>query len=356
VLDLPQLHRKPSASLLLATLSQLAVKPSSWGAASSGSESSSLINEAGIPAYLTRIIMSRLAWLSSEDKQEEIWEAASKRLAERSGRTAMPSVLRTFTIPTLSVARETIDIEIYEPSLTGDNLGHKTWVASYLLAKRLPKLLSFHFSCGWTRYRPPTAQMDDDRERRARDPPRVSSTPSDTHPRVLELGAGTGLVGLTASALLSADIHLTDLPAIVPNLQHNMKSNSALADRSGSRVTASVLDWSSTHPTMKEDDKYDIILAADSLYAPEHAEWLAATMAAYLQKTTTSGRIFIELPFRSVQPPEHEQFRCEMSSNNFQLVEEGHETGFDDWESNTSSEQVEVKCWWSVWKWRQCTE
>lgn len=243
----------------------------------------------------------------------------------------------------------TIDIKIYEPSLTGDNLGHKTWVASYLLAKRLPDLLSSHFLCDPTRHQAHTTQTDD-RVWRIKDPLTIPSWSGETRPRILELGAGTGLVGLTASTLLSADVHLTDLPAIVPNLQHNIQSNSALAERSGSRVTASVLDWSWIPQTLQEDDKYDIILAADSLYAPEHAKWLATTIGVYLQKKTGRGRILVELPFRSAQPPEHEEFRNEMSSNDFQLVEEGEETGFDDWE-NTSSEKVEVICWWSVWQW-----
>ncbi len=359
MLDLPQLYQKPSGSLLLTTLSQLTVKPSSWDAANDGNRSSPSINEEGIPAYLTRIIMSHLDWLSSQDEREDIWEAASKRLAERSGRTVMPSVSRVFTIPTLSMiegAPKTIDITIYEPSLTGDNLGHKTWVASYLLAKRLPTLLAHHYTSDTTRSPPVIAQTDDSRVRRATESPPISSPTRNTRPRLLELGAGTGLVGLTASALLSADIHLTDLPAIVLNLEHNIQSNSALWHLSNSHITSSVLDWSSTHPILEEVDKYDIILAADSLYAPEHAKWLAATMAVYLQKSTVSGMIFVELPFRSGQPPEHEQFRYEMSSHEFQLVEEGEETGFDDWESNISSERVEVRCWWSVWRWCHCRE
>lgn len=299
--------------------------------------------------------MSHLDWISSQDEREEIWEAASKRLAERSGRTAMPAVSRTFTIPTLTMidgALKTIDITIYEPSLTGDNLGHKTWVASYLLAKRLPTLLAHHYTSDTTRSLPAIAQKNDRQVQQAIDSPPISSPARTTRPRLLELGAGTGLVGLTASALLSADIHLTDLPAIVPNLQHNIQSNSALSHLSNSHMTSSVLDWSSTHPILTEDGKYDIILAADSLYAPEHAKWLAATMAAFLQKGTTSGTIFVELPYRSAQPPEHERFREEMSSQEFQLVQEGYETGFDDWESKISSERVEVRCWWSVWKWR----
>jgi len=361
VLDLPQLHQKPSASSLLTTLCRLAKKPSSWDVSNNDSTNAPLINEGGIPAYLTRIIMSPLDWLASEGEKEGIWEAASKRLAERSGRTAMPSVSRTFQIPTLSSfkgAPKIIDIKIHEPSLTGDNLGHKTWVASYLLAKRLPKLISSQSSqCSyaWTRSQPPTILPEEDRARQANDFRPTSSPPSDTRPRILELGAGTGLVGLTASALISANIHLTDLPAIVPNLQHNIQENASLSSQTQSSVTAFVLDWSSTHPTFsQEEDRYDFILAADSLYAPEHARWLARTMGTYLRHSTPSGRILVELPFREAEPPEHKQFRWAMSHrNDMEVVAEGEEIGFDDWGGGVAGERVEVRCWWSVWKRRR---
>ena len=112
-----------------------------------------------------------------------------------------------------------LTVRLYEPTLTGDNLGHKTWVASYLLAKLLPSLLLTH--CPWIH---------------------------DTRPRILELGAGTGLVGLAASGMFVADIMLTDLEAILGNLRHNVEKNASLAvgEKNGMQgmVQVSVLDWS----------------------------------------------------------------------------------------------------------------
>ena len=236
-------------------------------------------------------------------------------------------------------ARE-LEVNIYEPSLTGDNLGHKTWIASYLLAKSLPLLLPRHFPSIITISDSPNSHHNS------------SGIKDDNRPKILELGAGTGLVGLAASGLISAaKIHLTDLPSIIPNLQHNMQQNISLIKSTGTTVTAGVLDWSETESTAVRDDedeeeKYDIILAADSLYAPEHSGWVVRTVGKYLRKGRSS-RVFVELPLRpgSAYP---EEFRRKMEGRGFEVLEEGEESGFDDWEDE-EGERMEVRCWFSVW-------
>ena len=84
VLDLPQLYARPTASELLQTLQLLAIKPPSWNHDSC--QQKNQVSEEGIPKYLTGIVASKLTWVD-EDRKEEIWETASKRLSERSGRT-----------------------------------------------------------------------------------------------------------------------------------------------------------------------------------------------------------------------------------------------------------------------------
>ncbi|KAL2039322.1 hypothetical protein N7G274_007990 [Stereocaulon virgatum] len=341
-LDLPQLYTKPSAALLLSTLSQLALGLSSWDVDAPENKEPSLLDGNGVPSYLTRIISSPLNWIEKGEDKEAIWEAASKRLSERSGRTAMPSMRRTFVIPVLVPTQDAttdqkfLNIQLYEPSLTGDNLGHKTWIASYLLAKRLPILLPRHFPS--IRFSSSTSTG----------PATGGSTSSDVRPRVLELGAGTGLVGLAASGLFSVDIHLTDLAPIVANLEYNIRQSQALAKCRGSDVSAGELDWSESPGEVDEEEKYDIIFAADSLYAPEHSVWLVATMANYIRKGAES-RVFVELPLRpdSCYP---EDFRAKMHNTGFGILEEGEETGYDDWQ-DSSHEGLEVRCWWSVWAW-----
>ncbi|KAL8685536.1 MAG: hypothetical protein Q9218_007701, partial [Villophora microphyllina] len=165
VLDLPQLYTKPSATQLLSTLGQLELRNVSWDGNDDGEGHK--INEDGIPKYLTCIIASKLAWIEDEITKEQIWEAASARLSERSGRSAMRSLSRVFVIPAPDHL-QSVSIKLHEPSLTADNLGHKTWLSSYLLAKRLPAIIP---------HLPPLQT--------------VARNPDNRTTRVIELGAGT---------------------------------------------------------------------------------------------------------------------------------------------------------------------
>lgn len=114
---------------------------------------------------------------------------------------------------------------------------------------------------------------------------------------VLELGAGTGLVGLVCARVLQklakatgqdpGCVTLTDYhPLVLANLERNVQTN--LADKAASQeilVYTRLLDWSEYHDgskTAADGDKYDLILAADVVYSPDHAKWLYSTVAALL--------------------------------------------------------------------------
>lgn len=362
VLDLPQLYTKPSAKILLATLADLGLEPVSWEATPTGTlrtlplsasgtstpyRKKRKVNGEGLPTYLTKIISSPLAWIEDDGAKERIWEAASQRLAERSGRTAMGAIERTFVIPLsppppayqdqsigrLSPKNETpppvqppepyLDLTLHEPALTGDSLGLKTWASSFLLAKRMTLL---HTTL------PPL--------------------PSDA--TVLELGSGTGLVGLAAAAILARHVLLTDLPDIVPNLERNAKANAASLSSHRGQATCSVLDW--TQPEGLHLDGSDVdhppntfalILAADPLYSSDHPRLLVTAVEYHLSKEQ-NARVVVEMPLRDAYAAERDDFRSRMNAMGLNVIDEGEEVGYDDWSSD-DDEPLEVRCWWSVW-------
>ncbi|KAJ4366405.1 Protein-lysine N-methyltransferase rrg1 [Neocucurbitaria cava] len=330
VLDLPQLYTRPSAEALLNTLALLRSAPPSWDRDNidgGGEQTRAQVSPEGVTRYLTSIVSSSLKWIEDEEAKEEIWNQASSRLSERSGRSAMGAMSRKFRIPSSSGSFE---LSIHEPALTGDDLGLKTWAASYLLAKRLHTL---------------------------------NLIPANTNekPQVLELGSGTGLVGL-AMAALGADVLLTDLPSICSNLAHNAQVNSEIVNRNGGSTRTAILDW--TDPTScklcsdaaVEDEalasKFPLILAADSLYSPQHPQMLVDTIDVWLS-ADINAKVIVEFPYRDAYLPEVQDFRQRMSGIGLQIIEEGEEKGYDDWgESGANIDQDEsalVTCWWSCW-------
>lgn len=89
---------------------------------------------------------------------------------------------------------------------------------------------------------------------------------------VLELGSGTGLVGLVAG-YLGARVCITDQASLVPIMERNI-----LLNRLQSNVTAAELDWSRPLPGYLQ--RPDIILAADCIYLEAAFPLLVSTLVA----------------------------------------------------------------------------
>ncbi len=74
---------------------------------------------------------------------------------------------------------------------------------------------------------------------------------------------------------------------------------------------------------------------------------LTAVIDECLHKSPES-RVIIELPYRDPATiAMADNLRDILKERSFDLLEEGEETGFDDWEEN--GEMAEVKCWWGIW-------
>ncbi|KAK5170906.1 Protein-lysine N-methyltransferase rrg1 [Saxophila tyrrhenica] len=351
VLNLPQLYQRPSASTLRSVLDDLSLVPPSWSGISAPARQK--IKSEGVPSYLTKIISSPLTWIEDDAEKEAIWETAAQRLSERSGRSGMGNISRVFSIPLKpesnledlaapalktkssddsTIEEDALEITLYEPALSEDNLGLKTWAASYLLAKRLPLLKAT-----------------------------LPALTSDSASEVLELGSGTGLVGLAAAAVFQTSVLLTDLPAIVPNLERNVQTNVASINAHGGSLQTAVLDWTEPEQLICNDARtnakahsYQLILAADPIYSSDHPALLVNTISYHLSRNT-EARVVIELPLREGYASERQDLRNRLIGLGLRVLEEGEEVGYDDWGAKSGKggeeELAEVKCWWGVWGW-----
>lgn len=315
---MPQLYQLPSAKDLLAALRLVVTGPSSF--AMSDTTSQVIVNPAGVPNYLTGIIASPLKWINDDNDKELIWDLASRGLSEKSGRTAMGDISRTFVVPS---STGTIDVDLNEPALTEDNLGFKTWASSYILARRLHML------------KPPSLEESD---------------------LVLELGAGTGLVGIAAALIWNTPVVMTDLPEIEPNLAQNIRLNSHHSEECRVEMTSGVLNWAAPKDLhirrgsnaelelVQSSKKARVVLGADSLYSPEHPRLFVNAVRFWLDRTQGS-RLIIANPLRKAYAEQRKELHELLQELGLEVIQEGVDVGRDDW-----AEEVSVM--WAVWGWR----
>jgi Lysine methyltransferase len=93
------------------------------------------------------------------------------------------------------------------------------------------------------------------------------------HPRVLELGAGCGVVGISAALLGAQQVLVTDLPELIPLLQSNIDRNRStlLGD-----VVCCPCDW--TQPLPPNLPPVDLILVADCVWMEHLVTPLLSTL------------------------------------------------------------------------------
>ena len=223
--DFPQVWAKPAFSELLASLKALYVDPPVWNAATPRrvileEQHSSAQSRRAVSAYLSSIIKSQLEWIQDEDERELLWSEASRRLSERCGRAGMGEITRRW--PLENPTGPSFELIIREPPIVGDSLGLKTWGSSYILAQSLGHIASKSLS----------HLLDSD-----------SAAPP---AGVLELGSGTGLLGMAAAALWKTHVVLTDLPDIVPNLAFNVSANRSTIEFLGGSIHSGALTWGGT--------------------------------------------------------------------------------------------------------------
>ncbi|GAB5591534.1 hypothetical protein Unana1_06434 [Umbelopsis nana] len=142
--------------------------------------------------------------------------------------------------------------------------------------------------------------------------------------RILELGAGTGYVGIALARRLSPEckIYITDLSDVSPLIQQNVDH---YRDSLTAQVVVQPLHWGDTeHGTrVLEDGDIDLVIVSDCVYFPELFEMLTETLLQVCSATTKVvigyksrsleketgfwqdyfGRYFEYEPVRKINPP-----------------------------------------------------
>ncbi|KAI8628916.1 putative methyltransferase-domain-containing protein [Xylariaceae sp. FL1651] len=326
--DLPQVWERPAFEELLACLKQLHITPPIWNPTHSkevireNQENNARLNRE-VASYLSTIVSSSLRWIENDDQREVIWNEASRCLSERCGRAGMGEVTRIWPFEKRQVPFELV---VREPPITGDSLGHKTWGSSYLMAQLLDNIANG-----------PLAHI---------------LGPTRSEPlNVLELGSGTGLLGMAAATIWQTEVVLSDLPAIMPNLEFNIKRNQATVELLGGRLNSGALTWGSkidNDAIFSRHNQFNIILTADGIYDDNHPELLSSAIHEHLLDSLDS-RAIVMVPIRDQTTKKLiAQFRSKMGNGALPLtaLEEHTTVGQDDWGEDEETRAVE--CWWSV--------
>ena len=246
---------------------------------------------------------------------------------------------RNFDIPKSS-SGETIHIKLDEPALAAENLRLTTWGSSFILATRL-----HHFALDLNPLHPAASYASDN-----------LGTIS-----VLELGAGTGLVGLSAAAIWNTNVVLSDLAPIVPGLAVNIRTNKETICALGGSTFCGTLDWANPdklvlysidaeaqqrqeHTLQAGTNKATVILAADTIYSEEHPTMLSSAILRWL-KHGPDARVIIAYPMRVAYLDEIRGLWELLQRGGLEAIDEGRELVGDDWDDEALHE-------WSVWRWK----
>ncbi|KAM1701915.1 hypothetical protein TB2_026645 [Malus domestica] len=125
--------------------------------------------------------------------------------------------------------------------------------------------------------------------------PTLSALDSRQRPhRILELGSGTGIVGIAAAATLGATVTVTDLPHVIPNLLFNVEANASVLAANGGVVHVAALRWGEAADVEKIGREFDLILASDVVYHDHLYEPLLNTLRLLMSgEAEEEGRVFV---------------------------------------------------------------
>lgn len=132
--------------------------------------------------------------------------------------------------------------------------------------------------------------------------------------RVLEVGAGCGMVGIALSYQRVCEVVLTDLEDAQEIMQTNIDCASPCP---GSSLKRQVLGWGAGLDDLK-DSKFDLVLVSDCIYNPDSSVLLVQTLKAL---TKRNPRVLIFVAFKRRHDAD-EVFFQHMRDNELEVAEQ----------------------------------
>ncbi len=240
--------------------------------------------------WLTALVSRALLLEEDIDEVEAVIEQASRLLAICAGPASAGTRSRTFVFtcpPAIDVS--SIKVQVTDLPLNNQDyssVGAQTWGGACLLAEMITQSPQ-HFGL---------------------------TASSRKAPRIMELGAGTGLVSLATAKLLSATgtpatIVATDFhPAVLKNLEKNIANNCPAPPVT---ISPHFLDWSNPpNPSPTPfDEPFDVIYGADVVYELDHALWIKTCIEKFLRKPSLSSlECILPTEVSTIAPSTHPRF------------------------------------------------
>lgn len=215
----------------------------------------------------------------------DVWSAS---LSLRSEGRAKRVVERRLQLPGKCLVRQWEE--------TGDSIARHIWDASLGCLILLEKYLTSHA----------TNDLPSIRNLMVQDKSR--------HLRVLEVGAGCGLVGIALSQLRKCEVLLTDLEDAQDILQTNIDCATPVA---GSSLARQVLGWGLGTATLA-NPKFDLVLVSDCIYNPDSSVQLVQTLR---EITRRNPDVVIFVAFKRRHDAD-DVFFDHMTANGFLITEQ----------------------------------
>ncbi|KAJ1653211.1 hypothetical protein IWQ61_006627, partial [Dispira simplex] len=247
----------------------------------------------------------------------DVIDSAAQIIANLCGNTASGPIIRSFYLD------PTTTLRLCEPAFAHVDLGYKTWGAALLMAR-------------WILCEPEVIARQ----------------------TVLELGAGTGLVGFVCALRGATKVYLTDYQTnITDNLKENVRLN--VKHPAVSAVCPHQLDWSWFDENDNQTDNSrlsrctladqalvqmadaTVILGADIIYELTHARWLPRLLTRFVQYQMSSTHlpgsnhsvmVYVMVPCRPTHASELELWENQMKQFGWSktLGQDFSNPGYDD--------------------------